>query len=219
MFNEMPRRDSIENRGTFLEHEFFNTIDKTNYGLVAKELLSPQTKPLRTTEDVERAMMAKYDEKSKYLQTLNSDSYIKYADAMKLVEKCQPGDPSKPKTLFASSLINNISNKLAEGFQVKFFTVVGSHLDTKHGVDAFIKLYNQEGKEIACATIDISQHEKSQPKANLVMIVSNKDRDVFDQQSELFDREEFEKRIDSEANRVIETLSDDLKNRKNKKRF
>ena len=213
MFNSFSfeKINNFENKGSILEFEYFGEINKRAYSQAVDEYLNPELYKIKSQEDVERVFLRKNKEKEDYANSFKNDSYIKFKDAMAIVEKCQFGNPEMPNAIFATVLRKEISNLLGDEYKVKFFTAVGSHLDTKHGVDAFIKVYDKNEKELAQVTLDISGREKGASKADLLIVVSREERDCYDFDSDNFDKEKFNNRIKNEALRIKEIIT---KNRK-----
>ncbi|HNU81752.1 MAG TPA: hypothetical protein PLA05_01855 [bacterium] len=213
MFNSFSfeKINNFENKGSILEFEYFGEINKRAYSQAVDEYLNPELYKIKSQEDVERVFLRKNKEKEDYANSFKNDSYIKFKDAMAIVEKCQFGNPEMPNAIFARVLRKEISNLLGDEYKVKFFTAVGSHLDTKHGVDAFIKVYDKNEKELAQVTLDISGREKGASKADLLIVVSREERDCYDFDSDNFDKEKFNNRIKNEALRIKEIIT---KNRK-----
>lgn len=211
MFKQGFFENSFENRGTVLEQEYFHSVNKHTYGNLMDAYEHPEHQELRTAADIERALMRKYADKPEYTDSFKQDSYINFKDAMKLVEKCQPGNPEKPQAFFARALNEEISALFGKSYQSKFFTAVGSHLDTKHGIDAFIKLYDDQGKELAYVTLDISTWNKGQSKADHLIVIDRDNRDHYDSSSSVFDKKEFNDRIKAEANTLVALLQEKIK--------
>lgn len=217
MFNQavFEKSSQIENRGTVLEHEYFNSVNKNRYSDLVESYQNPGSDVVRTREDAERIMIRKYAEKQAYIESFRNDSYINFKDSMGLVEKCQPGNPENPSAFFAGALRKKISDLLGDQYIIKFFTAVGSHLDTKHGVDAFLKIYDKEGRELGYVTLDISSRDKGGCKANHLILVSGEQRDKYDSGSDIFDKKEFFSRIDGESRTIVSLILDRIE--KNKK--
>jgi hypothetical protein len=93
------------------------------------------------------------------------DDYMPFRDAVEYVKKHQPNALERSKIVRelrerVVALCDNIE------MPVKFFTAVGTPLDTYHGIDAF---FEQNGK---IATIDISLKDKEGHKADVLVKVA-----------------------------------------------
>jgi len=216
MIRSFENIGSIEKRGSVLEYEYFNQVNKFDYSQEVEKYFNPEPVQIKTQDDALRAIQRKY-ELQDYSDSYKDNSYIKYKDAMAIVEKCQPGNPENPSALFANALRKKVAESLGEQFRVKFFTAVGSHLDTKHGVDAFIKIYDQNEKEIEKVTLDISARDKGSSRADLLIIIDDEERDFYDRDSIKFDKEKFYNKINSEAKNIVQTLRTKLIMEKNVK--
>lgn len=218
-FSSFEKSNSFENKGSVLEYEYFSQINKSAYSQAVDEYQHPDLYKIENEEDAERVFWRKNADKKDYADSFKDDSYINFKDAMKIVERCQPGNPESPHAVFAGALRKEVSNILGEEYKVKFFTAVGSHLDTKHGIDAFIKVYNQEDQELTQVTLDISGREKGTSKANILIVVSQEERDYYDFDSENFDKDKFLSRIKTEALNIKEIIINNihLKNKKDEK--
>ena len=87
MFNQavFEKSSQIENRGTVLEHEYFNSVNKNRYSDLVESYQNPGSDVVRTREDAERIMIRKYAEKQAYIESFRNDSYINFKDSMGLV--------------------------------------------------------------------------------------------------------------------------------------
>ncbi len=219
MFNydRLERSTNIESSGVFLEHDYFKSVKKLPYKQEANDKIDGIDEVSADMSPIERAeMMMK--KKQKALETPDDfykNSYLKYKDAMEIVEKCQPFDPENPTPFFAHHLHKKVLEKLNldNEDKLKFFTAVGSHLDHNHGVDAFFKLYSKHGEEISRATIDLTEREK-RGKADMILIVSDDEQELYDPSSDKFNKEEFEKRLEAEALNIKKIL--EINHNKNK---
>ncbi len=211
MFKSFEKINNFENKGSVLEYEYLNEINKNAYSQAVDEYQHPELYKIENNADVERVFLRKNAEKRDYADSFKDNSYINFKDAMQIVEKCQPGNPEAPSAVFAGALRKEIANILGGEYRVKFFTAVGSHLDTKHGVDAFIKVYNQENQELNQVTIDISASDKGFTKANSLIVISQEERDLYDFDSNNFNKDKFINRIKSEALNIVQILKNQVK--------
>lgn len=212
MIKSFERINTFENKGSVLEYEYLNEINKNAYSQAVDEYQHPELYKIENEADVERVFLRKNAEKKDYADSFKDNSYINFKDAMQIVEKCQPGNPEAPSAIFAGALRKEIATVLGDGYKVKFFTAVGSHLDTKHGVDAFIKIYDQENKELQRVTLDISASDKGFTKADLLITISQNERDLYDFNSNNFNKDEFINRIKKEALNIVQILKNQEKN-------
>ena len=94
-----------------------------------------------------------------------------------LVENSQLGDPKKPSAYFARSLYRTLMEKFKKaGFinqgndiVLKYFCALSSHLDYIDGIDAYFKLYDQTGRQISRATLDVSMNSYKDSKADVLI--------------------------------------------------
>jgi len=211
MFNPNHFETSnIAESGNFLEADYFNSVNSGEYKQKADNKINGEVERkegMSSQEYAEAVMLRKQRALESSGDHYKKEDYINYKDSMKIAEECQPFDPENPTPFFASSLRKKILEKIdiSEGDKLKFFTAVDSHLDHKHGVDAFFKLYNKNDKELSCATIDITGREK-QGKADITMTMPKEQRDLYDPSSDEFDEKEFNIRLELEADRIIRKL-------------
>ncbi len=95
-----------------------------------------------------------------------TDGYIRFRKAMELVKKFQPYDPANPNKHFARDIRVELQDLLGltteeEMDRVKFYTAVGSPLDKRHSVDAFIE-YTDKSGETFRATFDLTTNPQKQ---------------------------------------------------------
>ena len=103
--------------------------------------------------------------------------YLKFQDALTVVREFQPGDPTNPKKELARELRLAVADALGvpedQLDRVRFYTAVGSLLDTIHGVDGVVEVADERGG-VSIATLDLSlRREKSESnyraKADIVI--------------------------------------------------
>lgn len=208
MFNPsfFKGENGIENSGHFLECEYFGEINKNKYAELVDQYKFPDEYIIKTDADAERVMDRKNKMRQDYADSFKDESFINYKDAMLIVEKCQPGNPENPTVFFAAALRKEVANLFGDKYKIKFFTAVGSHLDTKHGTDAFFKLYDQEEREISRATLDLTSREKTNSHIDLIINISRQERDLYDFSSDNFDKDKFFVRIKAEALKIKEII-------------
>jgi len=127
-------------------------------------------------------------------------TYLPYRQAMEIVKKMQPFDPSDPEPLFANDLHATITEglKLDDYDRLKFFTALNSHLDFFHGVDAFFELTLEDGKKIVI-TLDITQNVSSKDtcKADVLILMPDQGLDPQD------DRKMYTDKIKQTAEEIV----------------
>ncbi len=111
--------------------------------------------------DIERSVLGA----AKIKPAERMDTYIPFAEAIEYVKKHQPDG------LHRSKIIRDLRSKIAAfctdvEHPVKFYTAVGTPLDTYHGVDAFF----EQGNIIV--TVDVSLREKIKQKADVLLLVA-----------------------------------------------
>jgi hypothetical protein len=94
--------------------------------------------------------------------------YLKYKQAMEVVRKLQPGDPTDPKPDFAYEVLIQVEGKIPDGKdRIRFYTAIGSMLDHWHGVDGWFEL--EDGRRVS---IDLTTNpQKETHKADIVFLV------------------------------------------------
>lgn len=218
-------RSSLENTGNRLESEFFGEVDGTKYKELAYKFLHKEGKPERELSPEDRyAKMLSIKEAAQKefedtLDLADRSKYINFADSLKLVEKCQVGNPEKPNKFFSRALYENIKNRFAEKYDLKFFTATGgTHLDVVHGVDCFFKLYDKEGNELAFATIDLTKNRaKDNARADVLIHVDDDDLKKYDpsQNNKDYDKEFFNQKIEGFSENIIDALVENYKKKIN----
>lgn len=111
----------------------------------------------------QKALSAAIDSEKKAGMT---DDYIRFRKALDLAKKFQPYDPANPDKHFARDIRIELQDLLGltteeEMDRVKFYTAVGSPLDKRHSVDAFIE-YTDETGETVRATFDLTTNPQKQ---------------------------------------------------------
>ena len=85
--------------------------------------------------------------------------YLKFQDALAVVREFQPWDPTNPQKELARELRLAVAEALDVPEEkldtVRFYTAVGSLLDSIHGVDAIIEVTDDRG-QVSSATLDLS---------------------------------------------------------------
>ncbi|NCD01062.1 hypothetical protein EOL94_03145 [bacterium] len=215
-------RSSFENTGFRLESEFLGNIDKTKYNQLACEYLfgnpannedDPEKKFIETIKFREQAEKMFHDTEA----ISDKAKYIDFKSSMKLVEDSQISDPENPKKFFAKKLLDALKDRFDDKYVIKFFTAAGgTHLDVKHKVDCFFKVYNRENEEELCfATIDLTSNPKKKDcKADVLINISSEDKDKFDdsKNNEDFNENFVEEKISEYADRIANALIENYKN-------
>ncbi len=109
-----------------------------------------------------------------------SDKYMSYKDSMDWVRKHQPKkDLRNPEAVDSpqfSKLKLEISAKLPKVDEVlKFYTAIGSVLDTMHGIDGFFELGN------SIVTVDLTLNERKEVAKADVVILADKNLGMTDE--------------------------------------
>lgn len=224
-------RHGYEGTGTCVEDEFVGHIDRPAYNELAYKFLNKkEINDINNTQNPDEKftkILKMKDEAQKYfedtLDIADRNKYIDYENSMKLVERCQTGNPENPSRSFSRALYNYIKERFDEKYTLKFFTAAGgSHLDIKHKVDCFLKLYqaDKNGKlqELTSASIDLTmRNNKTDCKADLLFDIKQDERDKYDRSSnnKKFDSEFFDEKISNFGDRVIETLVDNYRKNNN----
>lgn len=227
-FERIERARSFpENTGTRLENEFLGNVDATKYKELAYKFLHPETdekvaNPKEKFEKILKIREAAQEEFESTLDLADENKYIDFKNSMKLVEKCQIGNPEKPNQLFSRALYNSVKDRFEDKYTLKFFTAVGgTHLDFVHGVDCFFKLYDKKsGQELAIATIDLTKRAgKDQAKADVTFNINGEEQKKYDPSSnnKSFDKNFFNGKITEFSGEIKETLINNynIKNHRN----
>lgn len=223
-FEKIEKAQSFpEKTGTRLEDEFLGDVDSNKYKELAYEFLHQETDekiadPEEKFVKILKIREAAQREFENTLDLADRNKYIDFKNSLKLVEKCQIGNPEKPSQFFSRALYNNVKDHFEDKYTLKFFTAVGgTHLDVVHGIDCFFKLYDKEsGQELAIATIDLTKRTgKEQAKADMTFNINGEEQDKYDpsQNNKNFDKDFFNKKIDEFAEEIIDTLLDNYKRR------
>ncbi len=122
-------------------------------------------------------------------QLHETETYMKYREAVNFAKKHQRGDPFNPKRFFPKSLLEALrSDKdldAEEEGQIGFYTAVNSPLDRYHGVDAFIE-YKEKDKTFL-VTIDVTiNSSKDSYKADVVLNIPSEGLDPKDDDYERY---------------------------------
>ncbi len=216
-------RSAFENTGTRLEAEYTGNIDKSKYNELAYEHLFGNPADKETDPDEKFAKILSFKEQARIvfedtLALSDQDKYINFKNSMKLVEMSQLGDPENPSRFFAKALYNSVKEKFVDKYILKFFTASGgTHLDVKHKIDCFFKLYNKETKEeLSQATIDLTSNTNKQTcRADILLYISDEEKNKFDSSSNNteYDREFFKTKIDEYATQIAKVIVENYKNR------
>ena len=214
------------NTGSLLEEEFIGNINGQKYKEMAYDFLhkdNTDSSKLSKDEIFEQMLKRRELATQEFENTLDfKEKYINRSNSMRLVEKCQVGDPEHPSKFFARRLYDEVYKEVTKDqFILKFFTATGgTHLDIAHKIDCYFKLYLREtGKEVACATIDLTQRSgKDTAIADVVMNISPESQEKCDPSkgNEKYDPKFFEETIAKISEKVVNTLIDDYRNKNNK---
>jgi len=155
--------------GGLLEQELLGKIDEKKYLQEARRHLTEKHHlPKPVLNEYER--MVEYENVQYNFSRLLKEmvmsrenvNFIDYKTSLELVKACQPdgSSPERPRGFFGRSLFQKIKEELDKlgQYKLEYFSAVGSHLDTKHGVDAFFRVGDSSGKELAIATLDVTMN-------------------------------------------------------------
>lgn len=131
--------------------------------------------------------------------------FIKMRDAMSVIKRYQPegSDPSDPEAGFANDLHATVAELLGiEDYEnLRFYTAVGTLIDFKNGVDAFMEL-DHEGRTYF-VTLDVTANpNKTSHKADIVFHVP---MDGIDPKE---DKREYSEILNGTADRVASKFKD-----------
>jgi len=213
-----------EGTGSRLEDEFVGAVNGRKYKELAYAFLHKDNKvnsdPLTNDMRFEKMLKMRELATHEFENTLDfKEKYIKRSDSMRLVEKCQVGDPEHPSRFFAKKLYDTVREKFnKDDFTLKFFTATGgTHLDVAHKIDCYFKLYLKDtNQEIACATIDLTQNSnKSTAEANILVNISSEEQEKCDpsQENKKYDPKFLEEIITRISGEVVEVLINDYRQR------
>jgi|GEM_PF-1634153 len=198
--------------GGSLETELLGKMDERSYLQEAKSYLERKhhlSKPVLN----EYEMMAEFQNMKYNFSQLLKDmvmsrdniDYIDYDHSRQLVEVCQRdgSQPDRPQAFFARSLYNKLKAELDKigNYQLEYYTAVSSHLDVKHGVDAYFKVLSS-GQEVAQTTLDVTSNPNKSDgyKADYVSVFPHDGLDPRD------DREEYAAKVDETAQALWDKL-------------
>jgi len=217
-------RNQFGNTGSLLEEEFIGNVNSQKYKEMAYDFLhknEADTSKLSKDEQFEQVLKRRELATQEFENTLDfKNKYINRSNSMKLVEQCQVGDPEHPAKFFAKRLYDEVYKEVnKDQFILKFFTATGgTHLDVAHKIDCYFKLYLREDKkEVACATIDLTQRSgKDTAKADVVMNISPESQEKCDPSkgNDQYDSKFFEETIAKISEKVVDSIINDYQ-RKN----
>ncbi len=214
----------FETTGDRLEQEFLGEVKKDQYKEMAYLFLHKELRKKADNPDDDYMRILSIRDKSKEefqtaLDLTKRGKYIDFENSIKLVEKCQVGDPEKPRPFFAAALHKAIGEQFVDKYILKFFTATGgTHLDVCHGVDAFFKLYDKEdGEELAMATLDLTMNPNKTEanKADVLVDIAADDYAKYDpsQGNKEFDKNFFQEKIDNFSQLITYALVENYKKR------
>ena len=120
-------------------------------------------------------------------------TYLPYRQAMEIVKKMQSFDPSDPNPPFANDLHATIADKLGldDYGRLRFFTALESHLDFRHGIDAFFEFTSEKGENIV-VTLDVTKNIpfKDTCKADVLILMPDQGLDPKDDRKTYLDKVE-----------------------------
>lgn len=203
--------------GGLLESELLGKMDERKYLQEAKEYLTEK-------HHIKKPVLSEYERMvewenirynfSKLLKEMvmsrDDVNFINYQTSMELVEVCQPdgSSPERPRGFFGRSLYQKIKAELDKlgQYKLEYFSSVGSHLDTKHGVDAFFRVRDLSGKDLATATLDVTMNDQKKDgyKADVVSLFPRGGLDPVEDKQEYLDQ--VEKTFDGLWNKISDKL-------------
>ncbi len=218
-------RDGYEKTGSNIEQAFLGSLQSSKYKeeaykILHKNEIQNSDNPEKQFENLLKLKEAAQKSFQDTLELAEKKNYINFENSMKLVEKCQVGNPEKPSHLFSAALYKYIKSRFDDEYTLKFFTAVGgSHLDVVHGIDFYFKLYLND-EEIAYATADITGRKtKESTKANVLINIDPEDMDKYDN-SEVnknnFDQEFFNSKIAEFGEEISQALLQSYINKQSK---
>ncbi len=218
--------NKYENNGSRLEEEFVGSVNGRRYKELAYSFLHKDTlnfEGLSNDEKMEKTLQMR-DRASESFQNIGDfkNNYINRRESMRLIEKCQVGNPERPNRFFSRKLYDSVKNRFSEkDFMLKFFTATGgTHLDVMHKIDCFFKLYIRETEaEVACATIDLTQNQnKTTADADILINITDEEKDSYDpsRSNDKFNAGELDLRISEITEQVVEALTEDYRQRNSK---
>ncbi len=217
MFNTQRFEKStsyIERLGSTYEREILGEAPKLKYAQEAYKIINRLSADKMDAEDALKMREYAYEYVADYEHL--SKNFLSYNQSMKAIERCEDG--KKPLAFFAASLRNKLAeNADSQGFDVEYFTSVGTHLDVMHGVDAYIKLIDRETKTAFTLTIDLSQMDKGNQKADLLMVITPEEKDAYDYSAtnKKFDKQALEARLAQEGSNIIQAINSKYSNSNN----
>lgn len=153
---------------------------------------------------IERELLGKSELPEAY-----KDIYLPYKKALEVARKMQPFDPTDPKPRFANDLHATVAEGLGiEDYgRLKFFTAVGTPLDVKHGVDAFLEL--KVDKQTHRVTLDVTTNPQKgdKHKADIVFFVPPDGYDLTNKE----DKIAYSSKIEEVATAVIARMQISLR--------
>ena len=117
-------------------------------------------------------------------QLHETETYMKYRQAVEFAKSHQRGDPFNPKRFFPKSIRDTLKNEeslgVTEEEQIAFYTAVNSPLDRYHGVDAFVEY--KKGEKTVMVTIDVTMNSsKDSYKADVILAIPSGGLDPKDE--------------------------------------
>lgn len=227
MFNSKKFENStsyIERMGSTFEHELLGDVPKRKYGeevyKIKHRLSEENLKKLNPEEKFELSCKIREytDDLTSSYENLK-DSYLTRREAMTAIENSEDGH--KPLVFFAGTIRKKLAEYAEPDFDIEYFTAIGTHLDVLHGIDAYFKITHVDSGLEFIITIDLSQMDKGNQKADLLWVVTKEEKDLYDHSAtnKYFDKQAFEERTDQEINNIIKELNKKMKNGENRKNF
>ena len=218
--NRFERFELSENKvvanGHVFEEEMIGAANGRHYKEEAYATLYPERcrlNQLDKDQRFEKMLKIREEAQAEFQNILGFNKRtLPIEKAMELVEKCQTGDPKNPSHLFAKKLYQAVKDKFVpDKYILKFFSATGgTHLDVSHGIDCYFKLYDKNnGKELACATIDLTQQPKKDlAKADVLIYIATEDSSKLDNSrgNADFDPKFLEEIVEKEAEKISNVI-------------
>ncbi len=138
----------------------------------------------------EEELLGKVNTKEYFEQHPDIGTYVPFRDSVEYVKDSQFGDPENPRRFFPRSMLEALrgdevlKEKVPEAVY-KFFTAVGSHLDKRHSIDAFVECVPdpKHNTVIIRTTLDVTRNtgKAGGYKADIVVLVPHEGVDPKDE--------------------------------------
>ncbi|MCX6795508.1 MAG: hypothetical protein NT165_02145 [Candidatus Falkowbacteria bacterium] len=214
----------VERMGSTFEKELLGDAPKIKYGEEVYKIKNHLSEEEIEDLSPEKSLALSY-EMREYASSCTSsfeklkESYLTRREAMEAIERCEDGH--NPLVFFAATIRKKFADFAQPAFDVEYFTAVGTHLDVMHGIDAYFKVTHAESGLEFIVTIDLSQMDKGNQKADLLWVVTKEQKDLYDHSvtNKAFNKQALEERTDKEINNIIEQLNKKMADGDDRKSF